>query len=476
MSNRTARSEIPSAAAAASLTPLASELAARVLAFRDPQLDETLVAAARTAVIDTLAVTLLGSVEPSTRMVRAALGNALNGPARILGSGERASVLDAALVNGVASHALDFDDFTQEFGGHPSVPVVAGLLALAQARGAGGRAFLAAYIAGVEAETRIAHAVHFHHYEKGWHPTSTLGVFGAAAAAAHLMGLDAARTAHALAIAASGASGIKANFGTCTKPLHVGQCTRTGIQAALLAEQGFDGALDVLEHPHGFLEVYNGAGHYDVSALRAPWFDPPAVCHPGISLKQFACCGSTHPAIYMALELRRRHGADAEAVRTVRVLTHPRRLPHTDNPDPRTPLEAKFSIQYCVARALLDGEPRLAHFEGESHMDPRVRRVMAVTRAGPHPDMAMDSPHAFGAEVIVELADGRRDGARVDHMPGRGPRHPMSHDELEAKFMDCAVRALPRGQARRLFARLCELERLADVRELDELLGAGGPT
>ncbi len=452
---------------------LALELATRALAFRDHHLDTALIAAARTAIIDTVAVTLLGSLEPSTAMVRAALGAPPGGPACLLGSGDAATVLDAALINGVASHALDFDDFTQEFGGHPSVPVVPGLLALAQARGASGRALLAAYVVGVEAETRIAKGVHFHHYEKGWHPTSTLGVFGAAAAAAHLLGLDAARAAHALAIAASGACGLKASFGTFTKPLHVGQCARAGTQAALLAEQGFDASPQAFEHRHGFLEVYNGAGHYDVDAMRAPWFAPPAVLDPGISLKQFPCCGSTHPAIYMALELRRRHAPRPESIRGLTVLTHPRRLPHTDNPDPGTPLEAKFSIQYCVARALLDGEPRLAHFEGEAHRDTRVRRVMAVTRAQPHPEMAGRSGEAFGAEVVLELDGGTTDRARVEHMPGRGPRHPMTAAELEAKFMDCATRALPRERARALLARLEALESIVDLRDLDPLLGAG---
>lgn len=461
----------PSVAPETDVQPLAVQLAQRVLSFRVADLSAASIGAARTAIIDTLGVTLLGSRERSTRIVRETLGERVDGPARIFGSAERASVLDAALINGVASHALDFDDFTQEFGGHPSVPVVPGLFALAEARDASGLALLAAYVVGVETETRIAHAVHYHHYEKGWHPTSTLGVFGAAAAAAHLIGLDGARTSCALAMAASLASGLKANFGTFTKPLHVGNCTRAGVHAALLAERGFDASADALEHPQGFLEVYNGAGNYDVSAMLAPWFDPPLVCDPGISLKQFACCGSTHPAIYMTLALRAKHAPPPDAIRSITVLTHPRRLPHTDNPHPQTPLEAKFSMQYCVARALLDGEPRLAHFEGDAPADARVRTLMARVQAGPHPQMVGNTDKAFGAEVIVELEDGRRLSERVEHMPGRGPLHPMSREELRGKFMDCAARALPDARAAQLFDRLCELEQVASVRELGTLAG-----
>lgn len=454
--------------------PLAAALARRVQSFRQSNLDAPIVTAARTAIIDTLAVTLLGSREPSTRMVRNTLGAHVDGPARIFGTAERASVLDAALVNGVASHALDFDDFTQDFGGHPSVPVVPGLFALAEARGASGAALLAAYVVGVETETRIAHAVHFHHYEKGWHPTSTLGVFGAAAAAAHLLELDHLRTTSAIAMAASLASGIKANFGTFTKPLHVGHCTRGGVLAALLAEQGFDANPHALEHPQGFLEVYNGAGHYDVSAMLVPWFAPALVCEPGISLKQFACCGSTHPAIYMALALRQEHAPQPDAIRSVTVLTHPRRLPHTDNPDPHTPLEAKFSMQYCVARALLDGEPRLAHFEDAAPADSRVRRLMKLVSARAHPDMTGSQDQAFGAEVIMEMSDGRRLSQRVAHMPGRGPLHPMTREELRDKFMDCATRVLPVPRAQQLFDRLGGLEQVASVRELGDLAGTQG--
>src|SRR5580704_19501924 len=151
----------------------------------------------------------------------------------------RAPPLIATLINGTAAHALDFDDVSNSLGGHPSAPIVPALFALADQGDCTGQAFIAAYVAGFETETRIARGVHFHHYEKGWHPTATLGVFGATAACCHLMRLTAAQTAQALAIAASFASGIKANFGTMTKPLHVGHTTRNGLFATLLAQGGF---------------------------------------------------------------------------------------------------------------------------------------------------------------------------------------------------------------------------------------------
>lgn len=437
---------------------LCRELARRVEAFRAEDLDDAVFAAAKTALIDTLGVTLLGSVEESARIVRALPGSCeAPGAASVCGTDLRTSALDAAMVNGVSSHALDFDDFTEDFGGHPSVPLLPALLAQGEVAGATWREVAAAYAVGVELETRLAHAVHMHHYEKGWHPTATLGVFGASAACAHLLKLDVEHTATALAIAASLASGLKGNFGTMTKPLHVGQCARSGLYAALLAQRGFSANQDVLEHRQGFLAVYNGAGNYDVDKLLAPWFSPPVLLSPGLSIKQFACCGSTHPSISMALALRENNQLESEAIERIGIATHPLRLPHTDKPFPRTPLEAKFSIQYTVARALTSGKVLLADFENDAFLQPEIQRLLAVTEVGADPDMARRNERCFGAEVSVKLKNGEVLQERTENMPGRGPANPMSEEELRDKFFDCGTRALPGGQVQMLWNRLLEL-------------------
>src|SRR5260370_8902850 len=188
--------------------------------------------------LDTVVVTLAGSREESRRLLASSLDPA-PGPSLFFGTSRRVGVLDAAYVNGTASHALDFDDCSNTMGGHPSVPVLSALFPLADELGASGRDFVLAYIAGFEVETKLALAVNFHHYTKGWHPTATLATFGAAAACARLMGLDAERTAVALSLAASFASGIKANFGTMAKPMHVAHTARHGVLAARLAKSGF---------------------------------------------------------------------------------------------------------------------------------------------------------------------------------------------------------------------------------------------
>jgi len=446
-------------------------LAERIHAFGPAQMTSQAVALARTAIIDTLGVALAGSQEPCATLLLRTPGVAeAAGPCTIFGTARKTSALDATFVNGTASHALDYDDFSQPMGGHQSVPLVAPLIAVAEERRLSGAKLIQAYVVGIETEIRLARAVNFHHYDKGWHPTATIGVFGTAAAVGHLIGLDEERLAVALAVAASFASGVKANFGTMVKPLHVGQSTRNGLLAALLAEAGYDANLAALEHKQGYLNAFNGPGQFDAERIFQDWADPLEITSPSMGLKQFPCCGSTHPAISMMLALREQEGIRAPDVAAIEIMPHRRRLPHTDNPDPRTPLQAKFSVQYAVARALLDGAVRLGHFEGDAHLDPRIRALLAKTTALPHPDMANDADQQFGAEVRVTLNDGRVVSRRVDGLVGRGGDNPMSGDEMWEKFHDCGRRAISKHDVLALFERLETLEKVTDMRDVTRLL------
>jgi len=312
-----------------------------------------------------------------------------------------------------------------------------------------GRDFLNAYVTGFEVETRLGRAVNFHHYEKGWHPTATLGVFGTAAGACNLMRLDAERTAIALAIAASLAAGIKANFGTMTKPLHVGHCTRSGLYAALLAEQGFTANPGVFEHNQGFLDVFNGPGTYDVHRILAHWGDPFDIVEPGIAVKQYPCCGSTHPALDVMLDLVRRHDLKPANVARVESWIHARRLEHTNRPDPHSGLEAKFSVQYCLARALTDCAIRIEHFEGDAWGDPAVRAVLPRVHAGAYTSAQFPEENHYGAEVKVTTTDGKAVSGKIDEAAGRTSGNPLSRERLREKFDNCVARALPRSRARR---------------------------
>lgn len=431
----------------------------------------------RAAFVDTVGVTLAGMAEEGPQILLRVPGVAdAPGQSLVFASGRRTSALDATLVNGIASHALDYDDVAGALGGHPSVPLIPAVIALGESLGSSGRDIALAYVVGFETECRIARGVHFHHYEKGWHPTATLGIFGAVAAAARLLRLTPEQTAIALGLAASFASGLKANFGTMTKPLHVGHTARNGILAALLAQQGFTANPAALEHRQGFLDVFNGPGTYDTARMLAEWY-APFECEGGEpGLKPFPCCGSTHASIDRMLDLARRHDLQAEQVARIEVMPHARRLPHTDNPDPQTPLAAKFSIQYCVARALVDRAVRLEHFEQDAHCDPRVRAAMARVQAKPHPAFLADAMQ-WGAEVVVTTTDGQRFASRIDTYERRAPdAKPMTTDELWTRFSDCARRALPHAQIAPAFDLLHRIDSVTSIAEVTAMLElpAGG--
>ena len=459
------------ATSAAAERALTARLAEKVLSIDASHLTPLAIAQAKMCFVDAIGVALAGRVENATRILLRTPGVA-SAPGRslVFGTAIRTSALEAALVNGTAAHALDYDDFSSIMGGHHTVPLLPPLIALAEEHAFSGAKVLLAYVAGVEVEIRLARALGFHHYDKGWHPTSTLGTFGAAAAVAHLLGLDLAQTTTTLSIAASMAAGIKANFGTMVKPLHVGQCARNGLLAALLAQRGFDANEFALEHSQGFLNVFNGPGTFEVSKLFEDWASPLEIEGASIALKQFPCCGSTHPAITMMLQLVREEKINAGDVEKIEILPHGRRLRHTNTPYPQSSLEAKFSVQYVCARALLSGAVRLRDFEGEAFAEPDIRRLLEITEARPHPDMPDDAPQQWGAEVLVWLKSGRMLSRRVDQLVGRGGDSPMTRDEMWDKFEDCAQRALPRQRLPALFDLLQNLETVPDINLLTQLL------
>lgn len=423
-------------------------------------------------IIDTIGVTLLGSTEPVVQVLEQTLTHDMaSGKALVIGGHRRVGVLDAALINGTASHAADYDDMARSMGGHPSVTLVPVIVALGEALGCSGLEAIDAYVVGFEAECRLGRVVHPHHYVTGWHPTSTLGVFGAAAAAARLLRLDVQQTAIALSIAASFASGIKANFGTMTKPLHVGHCTRNGLLAAQLARNGFTANLAALEHKQGFFAAYDDLANVHQDRMLEQWGERLEVEQEAVGLKQFPCCGSTHPAIRAMFDLTRQ-GLSARDVESIEITTNRLRLPHTDNPEPKSALGAKFSIQYVTARALASGSVRLHDFEGDAHLAPQIRQLMARTTVSAYPDIpgVHDASNEFAADIKVITRDGRTLAGSAPHALGRGPANPMSEQEMWEKFSDCGTRLLPQTQVRDAFEALSDIEHCTRVDAITQLL------
>lgn len=450
---------------------LARELAERICALRYDDLPAAAVYGSRVAVLDTIGVALVGSRESAPRIVDEVLelDNA-SGSSLVFGSARRVGCLDAALVNATAAHVLDFDNTASNLGGHVSAVMVPALIAAAEAFGASGRDLLLGHTVGFETG-RIGIAVNPLHSDKGWHPTSTLGVFAVAAARARMLGLSVAETETALALSTSLAAGTKANFGTMAKSLHAGQCARGGLLAALLARKGFTANPDAFEHKQGFFKLFAGEGDYDAERVLAAWLAPYDIVEPGASYKLYPCCYSTHAAVQGALELVRRHGVLApDAIARVDVATHESRLLHTDRPDPRSALEAKFSVQYCVARALLDGKVLLQHFDDEAHRDGRVRSVLPRVHAAPYTGALFAPDDPFDASVKVTLTDGRSVAVKVDRPLGRTAAEPIPYALLRAKFKDCAAQVVGKEAAASAARRIEALETLDSLRELTALL------
>ena len=229
-----------------------------------------------------------------------------------------------------------------------------------------------------------------------------------------------------------------------TKPLHVGHTARNGLFAALLAREGFTANDAALEHKQGFLRVFNGIGNFDADAILADWGRPYDIVSPGIGIKTHPCCGSTHPAVDAMLALAPKHASCRTRWRASSSWTHPRRLAHTDRPDPQTGLDAKFSVQYCLARALLGGRIVLEDFEGEAFRDPTARTLMRRIHAAPFPATPEGDGEPLGAELRITFDDGGTVAKRVSSALGRGTGNPLPEEKLHGKFANCAGRALRR--------------------------------
>lgn len=445
---------------------VARELAHRINRVTYAGLSARVVTNAKAAILDTIAVTLAGSREEAPQWLLRVPGMSDPGPSLVFGCGRRTSALNAALVNGVSAHAMDFDDVNIALGGHPSAPIVPALIALAELIEATGRDLITAFVAGFETETRIARGVNFHHYEKGWHPTATLGIFGAAAACARLLKLTDEQIATALSIAASLASGVKANFGTMTKPLHVGHCARNGLFAALLAKEKFTANTQAFEHKQGFFQVFNGEGTFDCGRIFAGWADPFDIERPGIGIKLYPCCGSAHASIDGMISLAGRHDIGAADVERVDARIHARRLAHIDRPDPQSGLDAKFSVQYCLARALMERRVVVDHFEAEAFRDPSVRALMGRIRVEPYTNPPPDVGDHYAVDLTVTLRSGQKVSIRQERPCGRTPEDPTPPDRLKAKFETCAGRALPSATVSALHSMLAGLEDVGSVRDV----------
>jgi 2-methylcitrate dehydratase PrpD len=429
------------------------------LKFSD--LPKDVVEGAKLCFLDWLGVTLSGSKEPLTNIL-AAVAEELGGKpqATLIGRGKKTSLLQAALINGGASHALDFDDVHLGMMGHPSAPVFPAILALGEWKRVSGEQFIAAFIAGFEAECRVSSIVYPEHYLCGWHATGTLGHFGAAAACANLLGLKPSQTVYALGIAGTQASGIKQVFGTMCKPFHAGKAAMNGLLAALLAEKGFTSSSDMLEGEKGFSKVFSTR------------MEPPKALERlgedyairGVVFKRHASCFETHPAIDAVLALKEEQGLTADQVESIHLDAYTVACDIAGIPAPRTGLEGKFSLAFCVALALGEGDIGEPQFHDDKVRNPRLAALRDKVKITPDPNL---SPSR--AKIRVMTKDGRVLEKFMETLDLSKDRERMKKD-LVRKFQDLSAPILGEEKTKKLISRVRSLDKIAEMKALSFLI------
>ena len=409
---------------------------------------------AKRAVIDWYAALMPGAVlPPATLLARAFADELGRGDARLaLGGAAPARV--AALINGSAAHTVEVDDIFRDGIYHPGAPTIAAALAIGQARGASGAALLRAVIVGYEISTRIGAAMGRAHY-KYWHNTGTVGCFGAAAAAAEILQLDAPRFAHALATVATFAAALQQAFrmDSMSKPLHAGRAAEAGVTAALAAAEGVIGSLDVIEGDAGLGHAMSDGPDWSkaVATLGTDFHITR------MTFKNHACCGHSFAAIDGALAVKAQLGVGAGEIERIRIGAYRATLEVAGHENPGTPAEARFSTKYTVATALTHGNVRLAAFEPARMAATETRELMKRIEIVLDPALDAAFPQQRAARVSIETRDGRR----MEHLqPTRkgDPDAPLTDGELEDKYIELVAPVLGEARAREVLARLWRLE------------------
>jgi 2-methylcitrate dehydratase PrpD len=414
---------------------------------------ETVRHEATRALLNWLGCALGGARDEAVDRMIAALEPFFGAPvAAIPGRTERADVAHAALLTGYASNILDFDDTHLATVIHPTVPVASALLPLAEARGASGADFLAALVAGIEIACKVGLAVSPRHYQQGWHISGTCGVLGAAAACARLLHLDTRRTAWAIGIAATQASGLIEMLGGMAKSFNLGHAARSGLTAALLAEQGFDSSERALEAPRGFAAVLSGGDDFGpaVASLGQSWETLQNAYKP------FPCGIVLHPTIDGCLQLVAEHAVKPQHVEAIELVVHPLTLQLTDRADPKTGLESKLSVQHGAAVALFDGEAGPLQFSDSHARHPEIVALRAKVATRGDDTLRKDEA------IVAVTARGKRHVRHVRTAIGSLDR-PLSDDDLESKLRDLAGGVLETGQAEKLIALTWSVATLGDA-------------
>lgn len=432
------------------------------------EIPDQVVSRAKTSIRDVLGVAIYGSQHDVGDRISRYVDRASPGDgATVLGRGT-ATPPGAALANGTFAHAIDYDDTFESMVLHPSAPVFPAALAAAEAADATGRDLLTGYILGVEAEFRVGHSVYPSHYDHGWHHTGTIGSFGAAAAAASVLDLSAEATTNAFGIVASGSSALKKNFGSMTKPLHPGHAAQTGLRAAMLAEDGFTADDAILDGEMGYGMVMSPDGSYDPSVIEEggeKW----GVLDNGF--KPYPSGVISHAAMEATRRLVAEHDLTPETVERMTVTLDEAASEMLIHAQPEDELQAKFSIEFCLAAVLREGDAGVQEFTDEYVTAPETRAVIERVERDFEPDLFGGEFAGYGARVVVETTDGETYTAEEQRAPG-SPTNPLPEARWEEKFDDCVAPVLDEAARVELIDAVDALETEGS---LDRLVTASRP-
>jgi 2-methylcitrate dehydratase PrpD len=427
------------------------------------------------AVTDCLGCMVAGAGEPIASKMGAVVADAVDAPGLVAAplavSGRLSSPQDAALYNGALAHAIDYDDVTHPAYAHPGASLVPTILATAKIGNVSGGEALTAYILGIEMVSKLGRVLNTAHYRNGWHATATFGSLGAAATAASLLRLEAEPFAMALGMAASAASGLRANFGTMTKPLHAGYAARNGVLAALMAREGVTASTEVLDDPYGFAGVFNHHGDIDAAHFEN-WGDPLEILTEfGLGLKPYPACGAAHPPIEAAIHLRDQIEGGWETIRSIRVGVTEMHFEPMVCERATTGLEAKFCMGYCVAAAILDGDVTLDSFSDDAV--PRINASGLVEKVRMELDARVEGNTEFGAVVTIETESGQKLEELVPLAIGK-PERWFPKERLVSKFHDCCASVIDRAHATEIFELAQSIESVSTLGPLIDAIGRSG--
>ncbi len=429
------------------------------------------IAVAKHAILDCVGVILAGSLQPAGRIITGYVGESGGkGEAGVIGGGFRCPSDQAALANGTMAHAMDYDDMHSKAHCHATAILVPTILALGEQYHATGDQVLEAYSVALEVIYRIGHEFDMYPHTVGFHPTAVSGPMGAAAASARLLKLDKDQTRMAFGIAASETAGIRGNFGSMTKPFHAGNAARSGIVAARLAQRGFTADKDTFDSDWGFMKAFGPKGHVDrdrfVDGLGTVFHG-----HVGLEFKLYPSCGKTHSALDAMLHLIKEHDLTADKVAEVECATSdslPEVLLHHR---PRTGMEGKFSLEFCMAIALIDGEVGVRQFTDEKVNEPRVQDLIKrVKYVHPEDRRGWGEKEFLSAETVtVRLKNGQSLSYRAARGIGQLGQV-VSAAQLEAKYRDCAAPVLKGDSLQKSVRLLRTLEGITDITELTNVI------